>query len=102
MTIEEAIKNLEKCLEYLEGIGPRATRENVEAVRMSIEALCARQTPAKLDRSRWEGVRILSRSCSKMVLLEVLPGLRQATHRGSLGGAGKEDWRIGGNDETTD
>ena len=53
MTREEAIKNLEKCLEYLEGIGLRATRENVEAVRMSIEALRAQQTPAKPDRSRW-------------------------------------------------
>lgn len=39
MTIEEAIKNRENCLEYLEKCGPLATKENVEAVRLSLEAL---------------------------------------------------------------
>lgn len=39
MTIEQAIENREKCLAYLIGCGPKATPENVEAVRLSIEAL---------------------------------------------------------------
>lgn len=41
MTIEDAIKNRERCLEYLEGLGPMATPENVEAVRWSLKALRA-------------------------------------------------------------
>ena len=55
MTIKEAIKNREKCLEYLEGAGVGADPECVEAVRMSVTALRAQQTSAKPDRSRWEG-----------------------------------------------
>lgn len=39
MTIEQAIENRERCLAYLIGCGPKATTENVEAVRLSIEAL---------------------------------------------------------------
>lgn len=41
MTIEEAIKNREECLKYLEGLGAMATPENVEAVRWSLKALRA-------------------------------------------------------------
>ena len=52
MTIEEAIKNRERCLEYLEGSPAGAVcEESLEAVRLSLEAL--RHT--QLDRSRWEG-----------------------------------------------
>lgn len=39
MTIEEAIRNRERCLQYLEACGPNATPENVEAVKLSIAAL---------------------------------------------------------------
>lgn len=54
MTIEEAIKNREECVKYLEGIGTLASPKCLEAVRMSVVALKAQQDPAKLDRSRWE------------------------------------------------
>ena len=39
MTIQEAIENRERCYRYLVGCGERATKENVEAVRLSLEAL---------------------------------------------------------------
>lgn len=41
MTIEQAIANRERCLEYLLNCKAPATLENVEAVRMSIDALRA-------------------------------------------------------------
>ena len=39
MTIEEAIENRKRCLDYLNGLGKRAIKENVDAVKMSIYAL---------------------------------------------------------------
>lgn len=50
MTREEALKNREECLEYLEG-RPLAASVCVEAVRWP----ALRAYPARLDRSRWEG-----------------------------------------------
>ena len=41
MTIDEAIKNRENCLQYLEGIGQKASPDCVEAVRWSVKALKA-------------------------------------------------------------
>ena len=41
MTQEEAIKNREDCLKYLEGIGRKASPECMEAVRWSVKALKA-------------------------------------------------------------
>ena len=41
MTIDEAIKNREDCLKYLEEIGPKASPDCVEAVRWSAKALKA-------------------------------------------------------------
>ena len=41
MTIDEAIKNREDCLKYLEGIGPKASPDCLEAVRWSVKALKA-------------------------------------------------------------
>lgn len=41
MTLEEAIKNREECLRYLEDIGAKATPSCVEAVRWSVKALKA-------------------------------------------------------------
>lgn len=41
MTIDEAIKNREECLQYLEGIGQKASPDCMEAVRWSIKALKA-------------------------------------------------------------
>ena len=49
MTIEEAIKNRENCLEYLEKSGPLATKENVEAVRLSLVALREKAEREKLE-----------------------------------------------------
>lgn len=46
MTIQEAIENRERCYSYLIGCGPNATPENVEAVRLSVEAL-KKQLPQK-------------------------------------------------------
>ena len=39
MTLEEAIKNREKCLRYLEALEQKAKPQNVEAVRWSVKAL---------------------------------------------------------------
>jgi NADH pyrophosphatase NudC (nudix superfamily) len=41
MTREEAIKNREDCLKYLEGIGKKASPGCVEAMRWSVKALKA-------------------------------------------------------------
>ena len=41
MTIDEAIKNREDCLKYLEGRGEGASPDCVEAVRWSVKALKA-------------------------------------------------------------
>lgn len=41
MELAEAIKNREECLEYLEGIGQKASLDCVEAVRWSVKALKA-------------------------------------------------------------
>ena len=41
MRIDEAIKNREDCLKYLEGIGPKASPDGLEAVRWSVKALKA-------------------------------------------------------------
>ena len=41
MTIDEAIKNREDCLKYLEEIGPKASPDCLEAVRWSAKALKA-------------------------------------------------------------
>ena len=41
MTIDEAIKNREDCLKYLEEIGPMARPNCLEAVRWSVKALKA-------------------------------------------------------------
>ena len=48
MTIQQAIENRERCYKYLIGCGPKATTENVEAVRLSLEAL-KKQLPVKPD-----------------------------------------------------
>ena len=41
MTLEEAIKNREECLRYLEDIGAKATPSCVAAVRWSVKGLKA-------------------------------------------------------------
>ena len=41
MTIDEAIKNREDCLKYLEEIGSKASPDCLEAVRWSVQALKA-------------------------------------------------------------
>lgn len=59
MTLEEAIKNREDCLKYLEGIGRKASPECMEAVRWSVKALKAlrpvsREQVEKVWRGKWE------------------------------------------------
>lgn len=59
MTIDEAIKNREECLKYLEGIGKSACPECVEAVRWSVKALkylksANSYSPGHIDREAWE------------------------------------------------
>lgn len=59
MTLEEAIKNREDCLKYLEGIGRKASPECMEAVRWSVKALKAlrpvsREQVEKVWRGNWD------------------------------------------------
>ena len=61
MTLEEAIKNREDCLKYLEGIGRKASPECMEAVRWSVKALKAlrpvsREQVEKAWRGEWIGI----------------------------------------------
>ena len=54
MNLEEAIKNREDCLKYLEEIGPKASPDCLEAVRWSAKALKAL---CPVSRERVERVR---------------------------------------------
>ena len=59
MTIDEAIKNREDCLKYLEEIGPKASHDCLEAVRWSVKALKAlrpvsREQVEKAWRGEWD------------------------------------------------
>ena len=59
MTIDEAIKNREDCLKYLEEIGPKASPDCLEAVRWSAKALKAlrpvsREQVEKVRRGKWQ------------------------------------------------
>lgn len=61
MTLEEAIKNREEFLQYLEGIGQKAIPDCVEAVRWSVKALKAlrpvsREQVEKVWRGEWERI----------------------------------------------
>lgn len=61
MTLEEAIKNREDCLKYLEGIGRKASPECMEAVRWSVKALKAlrpvsREQVEKVWRGEWNNI----------------------------------------------
>lgn len=73
MTIDEAIKNREDCLKYLEEIGPKASHDCLEAVRWSVKALKAlrpvsREQVEKVWRGEWKGVPklgVYDMACSK-------------------------------------
>ena len=58
MTLEEAIKNREDCLKYLEEIGPKASPDCLEAVRWSAKALKALRPVSREQvekvRGEWE------------------------------------------------
>jgi len=61
MTIDEAIQNREECLKYLEGLGQKASQQNVEAVHWSVRALKAlrpvsREQVEKSWRGEWIGM----------------------------------------------
>lgn len=58
MTLEEAIKNREDCMKYLEGLGQKASPDCLEAVRWSVKALKAlrpvsREQVEKVWRGEW-------------------------------------------------
>lgn len=68
MTLEEAIKNREECLRYLEDIGAKATPSCVEAVRWSVKALKAlRPITREQVEKAWRGCAI-ARSRKRAVL----------------------------------
>lgn len=58
MTLEEAIKNREEFLRYLEDIGAKAPPSCVEAVRWSVKALKALRpiTREQVRRGKWEKI----------------------------------------------
>ena len=58
MTLEEAIKNREEFLQYLEGIGQKAIPDCVEAVRWSVKALKALRPVSReqVRRGEWEKI----------------------------------------------
>ena len=64
MTLEEAIKNREEFLQYLEGIGQKASPDCVEAVRWSVKALKALRPVSRerMERMRgeWRSIHGLS------------------------------------------
>ena len=55
MTIDEAIKNREDCLKYLEEIGPKASPDCLETVRWSVKALKALRPVSRerVEKARW-------------------------------------------------
>ena len=58
MTIDEAIKNREDCLKYLEEIGPKASPDCLEAVRWSAKALKAlRPVSREQVETVWRGCK---------------------------------------------
>ena len=70
MTLEEAIKNREECLRYLEDIGAKATPSCVEAVRWSVKALKAlrpitKEQVEKVWRGEWEPGNPICPICGK-------------------------------------
>lgn len=55
MTIDEAIQNREECLKYLEGLGQKASQQNVEAVHWSVRALKALRPVSReqVEKAEW-------------------------------------------------
>ena len=84
MTIDEAIKNREDCLKYLEEIGPKASHDCLEAVRWSVKALKAlrsvsREQAEKVWRGEWnqdERGRVVCNRCGSMAAI----GTENALH----------------------
>ena len=77
MTIDEAIKNREDCLKYLEEIGPKASPDCVEAVRWSVKALKAlrpvsRERVEKVWRGEWIHDINNRYGCSKCMARETM------------------------------
>ena len=85
MTIDEAIKNREDCLKYLEGIGPKASPDGLEAVRWSVKALKAlrpvsREQVEKVWRGEWVHKRspydykiFVCKKCEKQISIQGEP-----------------------------
>ena len=85
MTIDEAVKNREDCLKYLEEIGPKASPDCVEAVRWSVKALKAlrpvsREQVEKVWRGEWIHKRspydykiFVCKKCEKQISIQGEP-----------------------------
>ena len=79
MTIDEAIKNREGCLKYLEGIGPKASPECLEAVRWSVKALKALRPVSREQVEKvWKGgqekdvtMRYICKLCGCVTIEEI-------------------------------
>ena len=56
MTLEDAIKNRKDCLKYLEGLGQKASPQNVEAVRWSVRELKFMQSLTLTPPNEWVNV----------------------------------------------
>lgn len=52
MTTIEALKNRKECLEYLMKLGPKASKENKEAIAISIAALEEKLAREELERNK--------------------------------------------------
>ena len=77
MTIQQAIENRERCYKYLIGCGPKATTENVEAVRLSLEAL-RKRNPTMVTHEASIYACHTCPSCKNVVdeVTEFVPGAR--------------------------
>ena len=85
MSPEEAIKNREEFLQYLEGIGQKAIPDCVEAVRWSVKALKAlrpvsREQVEKVWRGEWIHKRspydykiFVCKKCEKQISIQGEP-----------------------------
>lgn len=100
MTLEEAIKNREECLRYLEDIGAKATPSCVEAVRWSVKALKALRPITREQVEKAWGGCYLCRGTTKMIGLayaegpsEIVKGEKfQAAYVGKFGSDGKDEF----------
>lgn len=66
MTTDEAIRRIEDHMQ-VHRIGEYPHIKLAVALNMALDALRAQKTTTKLDRSRWEGVRVVRKPRGKAV-----------------------------------